>query len=67
MPATLTPEQWGASLVPPISPQRARLLCEQRRVPGARRTGQGNRASWAVPADAADPRMPVGRPVKREG
>lgn len=62
MAATLSPQEWGASLTPPISPQRVRILCAERRIPGARRTGQGNRATWTIPADAPDPRLPPGRP-----
>jgi hypothetical protein len=64
MPDTLSPEEWGSRLSPPISARRVRVLCEERRVPGARRQGQGNRASWSIPADAPDPRLPAGRPVE---
>jgi hypothetical protein len=66
MTATLSPQEWGASLTPPISPQRVRLLLAARRIHGARRTGQGSRAVWTIPADAPDPRMPPGRPRERE-
>ncbi len=58
----LSPEEWGSRHSPPISAQRVRILCADRRIPGARRTGLGNRATWAIPADAPDPRMPAGRP-----
>lgn len=64
MSATLTPEEFGARLEPPISARRVRVLCEERRVQGARRTGQGNRATWTIPADAPDPRLPPGRPTE---
>jgi hypothetical protein len=67
MPARLSPEEFGARLVPPISPQRVRILCAARRIPGARRTGQGYRASWSIPADAEDPRLPPGRPREVQG
>lgn len=62
MAAYLTPEEFGARLVPPVSKQRVCVLCAERRIPGARRTVVGLRASWSIPVDAPDPRRAPGRP-----
>lgn len=58
----VSPTEWGASLTPPIGPIRARELCRGKRVKGAKLAGSGERGVWLVPADARDPRNPVGRP-----
>jgi hypothetical protein len=63
----LSPEAWGARLVPKISARRARVLCEEGRVEGAvchGRNGPRNRRTWEIPDDAPDPRMGPGRPAK---
>jgi len=58
--ATLA-RRWG------ISPQRARELARQGRVPGAYKYGYGPRATWYAPADTPRPaRMPAGRPRREE-
>ena len=63
MPAYLSPEQWGAALVPPVSPQRVRVWLADGRIPGAFQVGSGAGASWCIPADAERPeRLPAGRP-----
>lgn len=55
--------EWGASLTPPISAIRARAICRTPgRVKGTRLVGAGLRRVRLVPADAPDPRKPVGRP-----
>jgi len=34
-----------------VSPRRVRVLCEQRRIPGARRSRAGKGRGWLVPAE----------------
>ena len=62
----LTPEEWGSRLEPKISARRVRVLCEEGRVRGARRIGEGNRALWQIPEGAPDPRKAPGRPKAEE-
>jgi len=51
--------RWG------ISPQRARELARQGRVPGAYKVGHGPRATWYAPENTTRPtRRPAGRPKK---
>ena len=47
-----SPEEWGALQVPRISGRRVRQLCEQDRVSGAVRHGNGNRSVWEIPEGA---------------
>lgn len=58
----LTPAEYGASLPDPKGARWVRYLCEGRRIPGARRTGEGFRASWAIPEGAKLTVVPKGRP-----
>jgi hypothetical protein len=60
----ITPDEWGAALKPPISGRRVRVLCEEGRVKGAKKFGEGIRCLWMIPKDAPDPRKPAGRPPR---
>lgn len=66
MTTKLSPQEWGASLTPPVSPQLVRRWLEQGRIPGAvcrGRSGPPNRRTWEIPADAQRPApRPAGRP-----
>lgn len=56
----LDPRSFGESLDPPISTRRVQTLCQQGRVEGAQKLGNGIKSSWAIPAEAPDPRKPRG-------
>ena len=55
-------EKFGKKLKPPVSARRVRAMCENDQIPGAKRVGEGNRATWDIPKNTKDPRLPPGRP-----
>ena len=50
-----------------ISIQRVQKLCRDGRIPGAEKIGGGVTCQWIIPANARDPRRPVGQPPKKKG
>jgi len=48
-----------------ISVRRVSRLCEDGRIKGAFKPGQGKTIPWMIPASTADPRKPIGYPKDR--
>ena len=57
----LTPEEYAASLPGKVSGRWIRYLCEDRRIPGATKLGDGERGPWAIPEGAKYQKRKVGR------
>lgn len=47
-----------------VTAERVRQMCKSGRIEGAKRVTLGGVAVWLIPGDAANPRMPPGRPKK---
>ena len=58
MKKNLTAQQWGAKHSK--TARRVCVLCQQGRISGAQKIGR----DWVIPADAPDPSLPAGRPLK---